>query len=473
MIEYKNNRINIDEEGKKQSELSTSNREDEITLNITNLEGLVQVNGENLTDLENPIKDDDEIIINSQNTETTGILKISLENIVKKEIQVSIAQIRYASDIAISDKNETQPVNKIYTLKVNNENTKNMAINTGTNNSVGMEATITATGEGLDEDVLWKSENNDILTVNTNGDLIGKSEGTTKLIATTSISGKTDEVEVTVTKYGEPVDYSVTVENTLLDDWKIFYAEGANTFLIYGDYLPNAVLGDGSEGTIKAKTKLNPKGLLRIKWSPLPAFQPDANNALELFKGTKYGLVESKTNSKLSSTLLNTSNWDSLLSTTLKQKAEQANATAKAIGSPTVEMWIESWNDVYPRDWLLCERVEAENPHGYLLKTSNSSSSSKSLSLKDKAGYQNKLYFNKTSDVEDPDLNNENSTAKCKLYCISSPSSFGAAYIFSITRDGNLTALHSSSDTSSMRPVICIPSSIIGNKNNDGKWTIK
>lgn len=54
------------------------------------------------------------------------------------------------------------------------------------------------------------------------------------------------ENTITSDDYGKPVNYSVTVNGTILDNWKIFLNDGGNVYIIYGDYLEAALAPEDS-----------------------------------------------------------------------------------------------------------------------------------------------------------------------------------------------------------------------------------
>lgn len=473
-LEEKSGRIEIKKDGKSESELGIVTTNSTITLAVTGLTGLVKVNGTAVTD-STEVKNNDTITIDSQSEATSGTITISAENIDDKEFNVAIANIKQATSVQIADKKGTANENKIYNLTINETNTKNMMINTGATNSVGLNANITSTGSGEDEEVIWSSANPEVLTVDDSGNLTGIADGTTTVSATTSVSGKTDQVEVTVTKFGEAVDYSVTVGSTTLSDWKIFYEENGNTFLIYGDYLPNSLFSrtitrNSQNTTIATLTGMTTAGNLRARWASVPMMQSVSNDILTLFKGTVYGL-EDYNNSKCVSTLLNTSNWSDLLTSALTTKAGANNV--KAVGSPTVEMWMESWNRVYPGDQVdyrkkpLDPNYSSVKPYGYQVEVKNGGSWDDYVYVDSKAGYKNALYYPRTAEVNDTNFSNQ-----CWGYWLASPSAGDEDFVMRVDCVGDVGLNIYNDSHYSVRPVVCLPTSNLGSKDNTGKWTL-
>ena len=139
------------------------------------------------------------------------------------------------------------------------------------------------------------------------------------------------------------------------NDWRIFYSDGTHIFLITGDYINTA-----ETNRINSATGMTTSGY-RAYWASgsVPAFQTVDSTTLTRFKATDYTLQSGINNSKCVSTLLNSNNWSSY--------KDSGNKAEKAIGSPTVEMWMDSWNKRYPSDKLYCNNT---NTNGYYVGTS-------------------------------------------------------------------------------------------------------
>lgn len=177
--------------------------------------------------------------------------------------------------------------------------------------------------------------------------------------------------------YGRAVNYNITVNSTVLDNWKLFYIdkESQDIFLIYGDYLNSILFPTSSELRV-----FNVTGkYFATQWgdpndSTKPAFQPGWATNKTLFKAIKYNLNSSYNSSKCASTLLNTDNWTSFVNN---------NFADLAIGSPTVEMWVESWNEKgYKNIELTTDNL------GYEI-----SESSFGVDLSTDEGYNDEMFF--------------------------------------------------------------------------------
>ena len=106
---------------------------------------------------------------------------------------------------------------------------------------------------------------------------------------------------ITGNDYGKAINYSVAVKGETVNNWKVFYNDGTNVYIILDDYLENRLL--------PAETGLQTKN--------------------------KYSVYSSKDRDTLLTALTTESNW-----------SEFANgvAGATAIGGATNEMFVNSWN---------------------------------------------------------------------------------------------------------------------------------
>ena len=127
----------------------------------------------------------------------------------------------------------------------------------------------------------------------------------------TSPTKKTLLEQVTANNYGDKVNYSVTVNNVELKDWKIFYKTGNQVMMIMSDYLPNttnlaqkAGLTQGTQGFFK-----------------------------------DYGVRCTTSKDGFMQILNNSVNWQELVTEELGRK----NVIAK--GAASVQDWINSWNE--------------------------------------------------------------------------------------------------------------------------------
>lgn len=259
--------------------------------------------------------------------------------------------------------------------------------------------------------------------------------------------------KITSANYGDLVEYSANG----IDDWRLFYNDGKNVFIIASDNIPNTK-NDAS------KTNMTFTGTHRAYWngsSAVPNLQP--TNKLSLFKLTGY-VLKKYSNSRFTSTLLNTNNWTSFVDT---------SKATYAIGSPTLEMWLASWNEKY-NDSLVFSTVD----DGYVIGTSEESLSSyiSASVIKQKLGYieAEENFNNGYGSMYFPYIKPTNVSDKNGVfgYWIASP--IGGCYKTTmpyISYDGEIGATMSGYSDFGLRPVVCLKSSISGEKNGD-KWIL-
>ena len=172
--------------------------------------------------------------------------------------------------------------------------------------------------------------------------------------------------------YGQTVDYTSSLNGQ--NDWKIFHSDGTNIYLITGNY----VKVTGSNNSTIDTNKLNAGTKMqiasggqnyRVNWnsSNLPSFSTDVSaDIISKFKiNTSVFNINSKKNNtsypnaQCVSTLLNPSYWTGYI-----DNSKGNNQTA--IGGPTVELWMDSWNARYPGQEVYCDSA---NANGYYINS--------------------------------------------------------------------------------------------------------
>ncbi len=223
------------------------------------------------------------------------------------------------------------------------------------------------------------------------------------------------------------------------NDWRIFYSDGTQIFLITGDYI-NTTATD----RISSATGMTTSGY-NAYWSSAPAFQTVDSTTLTRFKATEYTLQSGIDNSKCVSTLLNDNNWSGY--------KDSGNKAEKAIGSPTVEMWMDSWNARYPKssDKIYRKASTSTSEPGYYVGTSQSPTTT-SFSNRGKEGYNNKLYYPYTSSYYGMDG-----------YWLASPSAYYSSRVLYVNCDGYVENCAYSTGGLGVRPVVCLGSGITVN----------
>ena len=269
---------------------------------------------------------------------------------------------------------------------------------------------------------------------------------------------------VTSLDYGAYVNYEIDIngDEDTTKDWRIFYVKdykgednategnqpqtGKRIFLISSDYVGNTCTEltgtDGAkeksslkQGTgIESDTQLHQDCCYYWQSGGAPEYNctlPSGENACtfpSLFEFTKYSIKDHTSgslvynNSKCAASLLCTGNWKSFVTT----------GGEYAIGGPTLEMWIDSWNakekDASNFQTLYAVTETDSQDYGYYVKIGESNKSTMINldnvgSLSEKTGFYDTLYFpHRTTNAGDLDKDNNNEYEAA--YWIASPSTY-------------------------------------------------
>lgn len=241
------------------------------------------------------------------------------------------------------------------------------------------------------------------------------------------------EVKVSpTTYYGKTVNYSAN-DTT---DWKIFYSDGTHIFLIKSDYLENT--------KIPSNTVMTKNGTYNAYWGAFPEVITDRQDELFMAKG--FNLNSNLPNSKCAGRLLTPSIWNSFVDTTYADYA---------IGGPTIEMYVASWNDMYKNEKLECTPnslepnqdskgykvcIQGETPANYIAKEV----------MQLKAGFNNILYY------PHPSVLNERYDG-CGGYWLASPNSaIGDYRLLTIHCSGSINSEDMTINYYSVRPLVAL-----------------
>ena len=224
-------------------------------------------------------------------------------------------------------------------------------------------------------------------------DKAGNKKQSTNTVENVKISASYSNVTAAMVAEHPETYYGLKVTNYTSqngqNDWRIFYSDGTHIFLITGDYINTT-----ETNRINSETGMTTSNYSAY-WNSIPAFQTVNDTTLTRFKAKEYNVNDHKDNrnSQCVSTLLNDNNWSSY--------KDSGNKAEKAIGSPTVEMWMDSWNTRYPNssDQIYRKASTSTSYPGYYVGTSQDLTSTyidyQVMNKKD--GYSNKLYYPHTS----------------------------------------------------------------------------
>ena len=199
-------------------------------------------------------------------------------------------------------------------------------------------------------------------------------------------------------------------------DWRIFYKDSSNVYLIASDYLPTSKYPSNVFGRNDGKYG----GWWPVNGSNLTTSGTVTSNNNFLF--TKLSNVNNTNiNYKAVATLLDSSKWSSLANIAFVD-----NTSTSVIGSPTVEMWMASWNQKYT-DTLAFDT----NTRGYSVGVTkeNLATSISYTEMQARQGYKDSLFIPHSNTIGESSGRHWNN---CTGYWLASPSALDADYVMRV-----------------------------------------
>ena len=248
---------------------------------------------------------------------------------------------------------------------------------------------------------------------------------------------------ITSVNYGDYIDYPIDLngDGDTKNDWRIFYNDGTHVFIIAADYVKN-----NSGYLDNAGTGMTSGDTYNLYWDSAPETAQTVNpDTLSLFKQswTDYSTNE---NGRCVSTLLNTNNWDGFV---------DGNYADYAIGGPTIEMWVASYNakgytPLYTNT----------NTNGYYIgNTEGTTQENYSLVSDVNTGYNDRLYFLYQEKVDN-----------CSGYWLTSPSTNNSDYLMCISCYGEVGYGGYNANIFGLRPVVSLTPGITAAKDAQDIW---
>lgn len=274
--------------------------------------------------------------------------------------------------------------------------------------------------------------------------------------------------QITSKNYGDTIRYSVDISNDVkLDEWRIFYKNEKGVYIITKNYIPNSYIRTRN-------SNVRTKGDYEIAWdrSTIDQYTTSVSaidgSIAQLFELSWVNNYQDETTPSAAGVacLLDQNIWTDLV------KSELANVGGKAIGGPTVEMWIKSWNEKYENiDGTLGFSIAKNGYSVFGQKEDKSKYNLTKENMQIKEGYkvseENNLYFpNKTSS---------------RYYLASSHNFWGmmmyARYDGAVGYYGSNAFMDVSTSSSpenwgSLRPVVFIPADVKARYDDNGIWEI-
>lgn len=297
--------------------------------------------------------------------------------------------------------------------------------------------------------------------------------------------------------YGNFIDYDVDLDGTTNDyDWKIFYYDknNKNLYIIAEDYVPMA---NSLMPTITGRTE-NSSNPYSLYWLNNNGNIPNGKDgSVDIFgdathnvatktlnfankfladwkpKVTGTNSASENSNAKMVATLMDTSLWANFATSTkingLTNKADELSA----IGGPTLEMWVKSWNAKHGTESDDTNKLQlyyASNATGYFVGTSENPDTIANIRTgqgyyadqSGTTGYTDPLYYPPNSAVRN-----------CYGYWLASPSAAIPSGVMLVGCDGSVNISDFNDASCGVRPVVCLPSDITATWNEtDGVWNI-
>ena len=230
---------------------------------------------------------------------------------------------------------------------------------------------------------------------------------------------------------GDTVNYTTTMNGVTLNNWKVFYIDGDYTTLILADYLPNAAI--------------------------------DTTNSQfsNLSKYKTYGIYANDNRIQLLDAMTTKSNWTSLLTGSINgtpiNYAGTTDTNIWAMGSPTLDLYVNSWNTKYPADTIYTATTAtsmSDGLNGYYVGTVEKPTTYwiDYQVMQAKEGYNNTLYYPHQEAVDN-----------CYAYWLASPSAGSVDGMIDVDYDGCVgsVGIYYYYYYMAFRPVISLPSNIL------------
>ena len=238
--------------------------------------------------------------------------------------------------------------------------------------------------------------------------------------------------------YGEKVTNYTCPNTTGVSTWRIFYADTENIYLIADDYISFENAPNGKKNTPITKNSTNYRLSMDNVYKDYDDGAASINSEFAnkwLSSYWKNNSTSTNPNIKAVAYILDTNAWNPLY------RGENAEY---AIGGPTVEMFVKSWNDTHSGDKQIeCEAESSSN--GYKVKFANGSYNTYISGLAQDE--YNSIY-----------IKSDNSNANAMW--LASPSAYNDSNVMLANCNGRLGNSHYSYSNPGFRPVVCLKSKV-------------
>ena len=225
---------------------------------------------------------------------------------------------------------------------------------------------------------------------------------------------------------GKKVNFSTTLNGVELNDWSVFYVDGDYTYIILDDYLPTSAV-----------------------------------NISGIQKKETYGVYSNTSREHLIRALDTKSNWQEIINNgkvngvDLSSDMKNDLDNVWAMGSPTLEMFVDSWNTMYPEDKLYTAKKTGMSDAvgwGFYVGLTENPIYNTDVNVSSKQGYNNPLYYPHREAVDN---------CSCDGYWLASPSAGYALCVMDVSYNGRVGDGYYYYYFDSARPLVCLPSNIL------------
>ncbi len=266
-----------------------------------------------------------------------------------------------------------------------------------------------------------------------------------------------------VESYGDYVDYPIDLneDGNTTNDWRIFYNDGEHIFIIAADYVKSdsEYLDLSAAEMYRLADDSNYSGeIYSVNWdnngSTLingghSSINQDVANLFMYNKYLSYNSTSSNINAKATASLLNVTAWDGFI--------DSEGYGQYAIGGPTLEMWVASYNSKGYTPLYI-----GVGDTGYLIgNTENPTTTNCDFRDDQNSGYKDSLYI----------LDDKNDINNCTAYWLASPSNGGSSVMNYVHYVDCVSVAYSRVNACSVRPLVCLNSEVTAEYEN-GVWNL-
>ena len=262
-----------------------------------------------------------------------------------------------------------------------------------------------------------------------------------------------------VESYGDYVDYPIDLneDGNTTNDWRIFYNDGEHIFIIAADYVKSdsEYLDLSAAEMHRLADDSNYSGeIYSVNWdnngSTLTngghsSINQDVANLFMYNKYLSHNSTSSNINAKATASLLNVTAWDGFI--------DSEGYGQYAIGGPTLEMWVASYNSKGYTPLYI-----GVGDTGYLIgNTENPTTTNCDFRDDQNSGYKDSLYI----------LDDKNDINNCTAYWLASPSNGGSSVMNYVHYVDCVSVAYSRVNACSVRPLVCLNSEVTAEYENN------